>query len=92
MSLVQYPEKYEKARRDYLAARSAHALARQSVIEESWERWLRLACNLGLVILLVGIFWRHDLFSYLCVPLIGLLLTGLLLASASLHEEVKPTG
>jgi hypothetical protein len=82
MSLVQYPEKYEKARRDYLAARSAHALARQSMIEESWERRLRLACNLGSVILLVGIFWRHDLFSYLCVPLIGLFLTGLLLASA----------
>jgi hypothetical protein len=41
------------------------------VIEESWERWLRLACKLGFVILLVGIFWRHDLFLISVFPLSG---------------------
>lgn len=38
ISLIQYPEKYERLRREYLAACEAHNRARQSLVENSFER------------------------------------------------------
>lgn len=76
ISLVQYPEKYEVLRREYLITREARSHARQSLIDHSpelrvkkvldtacWLSFLLYFIHIGFIALTVGMFFVANQFE-----------------------------
>jgi hypothetical protein len=76
ISRVQYPEIYENARRAYLAACSARAMARESMLQKSWQPKASFVLFGGFALLVFTILLTRDPLSYPGVLAVVLFVAG----------------